>query len=193
MTSMESIAPLFVPALASLDDLVPHEGLLSEEELEGVAGDIAARPDIWEPLTHADRERRRYELVYEDDRMDAWVLSWMPGQATGFHDHYISAVGLCVAQGVVQEDVLRFGGDPVERRLGKGATRRGSPGYIHRVQYVDGEPAVTIHVYSPRLDWVGQYRLDEDGVMRREPSPGRNELRPQLVAQHALSGVLERF
>jgi hypothetical protein len=186
-------APVFVPALASLDELVPHGGLLSAEELEAVAAGIAAREDIWRPLTHVDRERRRYELVYEDDRMDAWVLSWMPGQATGFHDHYISSVGLSVAQGVVQEDVLRYGGPPVERRLEAGASRRGGPGYIHRVEYVEGEPAVTIHVYSPRLDWVGQYRLDEDGVMRREPSPGRNELRPQLIAEHALHGVLERF
>jgi hypothetical protein len=193
MNSMEATTPLFVPARASLDDLLPHDGLLSEEELGHLARGIGARPDIWAPLTHVDRERRRYELVYEDERMDAWVLSWMPGQATGFHDHYISGVGLCVAQGVVQEDVLRYGGEPAERRLVKGDTRWGGPGYIHRVQYIEGEPAVTIHVYSPRLDWVGQYRLDEDGVMRREPSPGRNELRPQLIAQHALSGVLERF
>jgi hypothetical protein len=37
---------------------------------------------------------------------------------------------------------------------------------------------VTIHVYSPRLDEVGQYRLDEHGVMRREAAPGRTELTP---------------
>jgi len=61
------------------------------------------------------------------------------------------------------------------------------------VRHESGEPAVTIHVYSPRLDWVGQYRLDEDSVLRREPSPGRNELRPQLIAEGALDGVLERF
>jgi hypothetical protein len=188
-----STAPYFAPALASLEGLVPHDDVLSEEELEEVAAGIAGRPDIWQPLTHVDHEQRRYELVYEDDRMDAWVLSWMPGQGTGFHDHYISSVGLCVAQGVVQEDVLRYGAAPIERQLRAGQKRRGGPGYIHRVQYVDGEPAVTIHVYSPRLDWVGKYWLDEHGVMWREPAPGRNELRPQLIAEHALSGVLERF
>ena len=52
---------------------------------------------------------------------------------------------------------------------------------------------MTIHVYSPRLDWVGQYRLGDDGVVRREPSPGRNELRPQLISEGALYGALERF
>ena len=52
---------------------------------------------------------------------------------------------------------------------------------------------MTIHVYSPRLDWVGQYRLDERGVVQREVRPGRNELTEQLVAEGALEHVLERF
>lgn len=194
MEGMVSTAqPLFVPALASLDDIVPHEGILDPEELEEIARGIAARPELWRPLARVDRERRRYELLYEDDRMDAWVLSWMPGQATGFHDHYISSVGLCLAQGSVREDQMRYGIPHLEHHLRSGDSRRGDPSYIHRVQYEDGEPAVTIHVYSPRLDWVGQYRLGEDGVVRREPSPGRNELRPQLISEGALHGALDRF
>ena len=184
---------LFAPAVASLDGLVPHEGLLTPEELEDVARALVAQPDLWEPLVHADAHHRRYELVYEDDRMDAWVLSWMPGQGTGFHDHYISGVGLGVARGGVREDQMVYGGEPRIRHLRAGDTRRGGPGYIHRVNHDEGEPAVTVHVYSPRLDWVGQYRLAEDGIVRREVRPGRMELTEQLIADGALSNVLERF
>jgi hypothetical protein len=186
-------APLFVPALSSLDDLVPHGGILSPDELEQVARGIAARPEIWRPLARTDDGRRRYELVYEDDRMDAWVLSWMPGQGTGFHDHWISSVGLCVADGEIREDQMRYGLPAIERTLGPGMSRQGNPSYIHRVQHAAGAPAVTVHVYSPRLDWVGQYRIDDDGVVRREVQPGRNELKEQLVSAGALQGVLERF
>ena len=167
---------MFVAALPSLAELVPRDGILSPEELEGVAARMADRPDIWEPLVRVDAERRRFELVYEDERMDAWVLSWMPGQGTGFHDHYVSSVGLACVQGGVREDWMRLGEPELEFQLRPGDTRRGGPGYIHRVQYADGEPAVTIHVYSPRLDEVGQYRVGEDGVVRREPGPGRVEL-----------------
>ena len=188
-----SVESVFVPALGSLDELVPHDGLLSTEELEDVARAIAERAEIWEPLVHADPERRRYELVYEDDRMDAWVLSWMPGQGTGFHDHYISAVGLAVAAGGVREDLMVYGRDEIPLHLRAGDTRQGGPGYIHRVTHETGEPAVTIHVYSPRLDWVGQYRLGDDGIVRREVRPGRNELTEQLIADGALEQVLERF
>jgi predicted metal-dependent enzyme (double-stranded beta helix superfamily) len=188
-----STEPLFVPALASLDELVPHDGILSPDELENIAHEIATRADMWEPLVHSDADHRRYELVYEDDRMDAWILSWMPGQGTGFHDHYISGVGLCVASGCVREDLMVYGGKHQSRRLRAGDRRQGGPGYIHRVSHDDGEPAVTVHVYSPRLDWVGQYRLAEDGLVRREVRPGRNELTEQLLADGALEHVLERF
>ncbi|HZO50617.1 MAG TPA: cysteine dioxygenase family protein [Gaiellaceae bacterium] len=169
---------MFVPALASLADLVPHDGVLDPEELEEVAVRIAERPEIWEPLVRVDRVQRRYELVYEDERMDAWVLSWMPGQGTGFHDHYVSSVGIACVRGGVREDWLRLGAPELEFQLRPGDTRRGGPGYIHRVRHALGEPAVTIHVYSPRLDEVGQYRVDENGVLRREPAPGRIELTP---------------
>ena len=169
---------VFVPALASLSDLLPHGGILISEELEEVASRIAETPDIWEPLVRVDGTRRRFELVYEDERMDAWVLSWMPGQGTGFHDHYVSSVGLACVRGGVREDWLRFGAPEVEFQLRPGDTRRGDPGYIHRVQHTRGEPAVTIHVYSPRLDEVGKYHVGENGVMRREPAPGRVELTP---------------
>jgi Cysteine dioxygenase type I len=187
-------AQLFTPALASLDGLVPHAGVLTPNELEQLAQEVFDRRELWEPLVRLDPDRRRYELLYEDERIDAWVLSWMPGQGTGFHDHYISGVGICVAAGGVREDLLVYGGDDVELHLRPGDSRQGGPGYIHRLRHETGEPAVTIHIYSPRLDWVGQYRLDEaTAIVRREVRPGRNELTEQLIAEGALEKVLERF
>ena len=124
---MSLTTPQFVQALDSLGDLVPHEGILSPAELEDIAAGIASRPDIWEPLVRIDTVQRRYELVYEDERMDAWVLSWMPGHATGFHDHYISSVGICTVQGVVREDQMCFGQPPVERMLTPGSRRCREP------------------------------------------------------------------
>ncbi|HEU0337665.1 MAG TPA: cysteine dioxygenase family protein [Gaiellaceae bacterium] len=192
-TPIPAAAPRFDPALSSLDDLLPHEGVLTPAELEELARDVALRADLWEPLVRADRSRRRYELLFEDDRLDAWVLSWMPGQATGFHDHDVCGVGLAVARGHVREDWMRYAGGHVEWRLGPGDSRAGGPGYVHRVQHAEGEPAVTIHVYSPRLDWVGQYRVDDEGIVRREVQPGRRELTAQVLAEGTLGSALERF
>ena len=113
-------APLISPALASLGDLRPHTGLLTTDELEQLAVDIYDRGEIWEPLVRTDSEQRRYELIYEDESIDAWVLSWMSGQGTGFHDHYISSVGLCCAQGSVREDLMLYGQGHSELHLRPG-------------------------------------------------------------------------
>jgi len=37
---------------------------------------------------------------------------------------------------------------------------------------------VSIHAYSPPLWRLGQYSVDSDGVMRREPVSYADELRP---------------
>jgi predicted metal-dependent enzyme (double-stranded beta helix superfamily) len=182
-----------VPAHSSLGDLLPHDDVLRPSELEELARALAVRPELWEQLVRVDRDRRRYELLYEDDRLDAWVLSWMPQQATGFHDHDVSAVGLAVTQGSVREDWMRYAGGHVEWLLEAGDSRAGGPGYVHRVQHAGGEPAVTIHVYSPRLDRVGQYRVDEAGILRREVQPGRRELTAQRIGDGALGNGLDRF
>ena len=189
-----TVAPQSLPAPAPFEELIPWEGILTPDELEQLARDIAERPELWEHLVGVDPERRHYELIYEDESVDAWVLSWLPGQGTGFHDdHSISSVGLCCALGGVREDLIVYGGERAQLHLRPGDSRLGGPGYIHHVRHEFGEPAVTIHVYSPRLDWVGQYRLADGDVMCREVRPGRKELTEQLIAEGALHGVLERF
>ena len=117
-----------------------------------------------------------------------------PGQGTGFHDHYISSVGLCVASGCVREDLLVYGARAPVAAAAGGRLAPGRP-RLHPPRHVTTTalPAVTVHVYSPRLDWVGQYRLGSDGVVLREVRPGRNELTEQLIADGALEHVLERF
>jgi hypothetical protein len=162
--------------------LMPREGVLDVEELEELARAIAADPGIWEPLVVVDRDRRRYRLLYEDDRIDVWVLSWMPGQGTGFHDHDVSGVGLCCAQGEVVERQMQLPVGATSIAMTPGVSRRGPSGYIHSVAHAGGEPAVTIHAYSPPLERVGQYRVDEHGVMSREIQHGRQELLDNTIA-----------
>lgn len=163
--------------------LVPGEGMLSLDELETLVAEIVARPDLWQPLTVQDTERRRYRLLYEDDRVDIWVLSWMSGQGTGFHDHDLSGVGLAVAQGTVIERQMLLPTGATRLTLQAGDTRRGGPGYIHSVAWGEGEPAVTIHAYSPPLLRVGQYRVDEAGILERRPEHGRQELMDHSIAE----------
>ena len=167
---------------ARTSELLSEPGLLTAAELDELVGRIAARPDLWQPLVVVDRHRRRYELLYEDDRVDVWVLSWMPGQRTGFHDHDRSDVALVCAQGELDEGSLAIDAEAETVRMTPGVSRIGPAGYIHAVAHRAGEPAVSIHAYSPPLVCVGQYRRHLDGRLRREPEHGRKELLDATIA-----------
>jgi hypothetical protein len=41
---------------------------------------------------------------------------------------------------------------------------------------------VTIHAYSPPLERVGQYRVDDEGILRRSIEHGRQELLDNSIA-----------
>jgi hypothetical protein len=150
--------------------------VLGPDALGDLVSAIALRAEIWTPLTICDPDRRRYRLLFEDDRLDIWVLSWMPGQATGFHDHGSSAVALTAVQGAVLERQIRLGDASIERALAPGAMQLGAAGYIHSVTHLAGLPAVTVHAYSPPLVQVGQYRSGPSGELLREQQHGRQEL-----------------
>jgi Cysteine dioxygenase type I len=170
---------------ATTRELVPGFSTLSAAELEQVAIAIRDRPGLWEPLLVADAHRRRYRLLYEDERTDIWVLCWMPGQSTGFHDHDVSGVGIAIARGMILERQLRLPTGATALELRPGSTRQGPAGYIHSVAHGEGAPAVSIHCYSPPLMKVGQYRVDTEGVLRRDAEHGRRELVDETIARVA--------
>jgi predicted metal-dependent enzyme (double-stranded beta helix superfamily) len=170
---------------AATRELIAAASGLSAAELEQIAIAIRDRPGLWEPLLVIDAHRRRYRLLFEDERTDIWVLCWMPGQSTGFHDHDMSDVGIAIAQGMVIERQLRLPTGASSQALCPGDTRQGPAGYIHSVAHAEGVPAVSIHCYSPPLMKVGQYRVDPDGVLRRDPEHGRRELVDETIARVA--------
>ncbi|MBT9585885.1 cysteine dioxygenase family protein, partial [bacterium] len=159
------------------------EGALSTAQLAVLVHQIAATPSLWEPLSVHDATRRRYRLIYEDDRIDVWVLSWMPGQGTGFHDHDLSGVALTCAQGMVVERQMQLPSGATRIEMEVGLIREGGPGYIHSVAYGRGDPAISIHAYSPPLVRVGQFSVDEEGIMYRRITHGRQELMDNTIAE----------
>ena len=168
--------------VSAVAELVPvHADDLDLDELRALAGAIARDRDLWGPLVVIDSTRRRYRLMYEDHRLDIWALSWMPGQGTGFHDHDLSRVGIAIGQGVVIEKQMLLPAGATRLELRHGDVRGGPAGYIHSAAWGEGMPAVSIHCYSPPLVRVGQYKVDEDGILRRRAEHGRQELMDHTV------------
>jgi predicted metal-dependent enzyme (double-stranded beta helix superfamily) len=158
--------------------LVHPQPALTIPELRALAHELRAGRDAWEPLVRHTPEQRNYELLHHDERVMAWVISWMDDHDTGFHDHDVSAGAVAVARGSIREERLRVGGPPVSCVYSAGSVLDFSASDIHRVSHEPGEPAVTIHVYSPPLWRMGAYVVEPSGTLRRESVSYAEELRP---------------
>ncbi len=192
-TSVREFSPpgdLVPMAPSGLDTLVartrPSIAWLARE-----ARRIADRPRDWWHLVEFPPDRRWYRLLRREPEYEVWLLSWLPGQRTGLHDHggasgvFALAVGelveLSVNQHSVNRDasqhVNRDGVDQsVDRRLRELTVRADQvrvfgPHHVHDLGNESAAPAVSVHVYSPvltemrRYEWTGE-ELVRVGVER---------------------------
>jgi len=145
---------------------------------------LSVRTDLWEPRIGFRAESRWTALLEPDDvrpyldpslhaELDdaqIWLLTWLPGQGTPLHDHGSSAGAFAVARGTLTERVVATGGPgrprETEADLPAGRLRFFGPHYVHQVTNRHAEPAVSVHVYAPRLTVMHTYRVDDDGLIR---------------------------
>src|ERR1700733_6552108 len=60
--------------------------LRTPEELANIVS-LFASSEGWMDKVRLRAEGRWYERLYHGPDYDIWVISWLPGQSTGFHDH----------------------------------------------------------------------------------------------------------
>jgi rhodanese-related sulfurtransferase len=140
------------------------------EELAGIVSRFASS-DGWMDKVRLRAERRWYERLYLGPDYDIWLISWLPGQSTGFHDHGASSGAFVVATGILEEH------SPGERTrmIHPGKPRAFGPGYAHDVRNVSLAPAISIHAYSPPLNEMNEYELDGSRLIPRERASGKAE------------------
>ena len=153
--------------------------LLSPDDLQDVVRDLAARPESWEHLVRHDEGERVFQLLHRDDALEVWLICWMPGHDTGFHDHDDAKAAITVAQGRVRELRLAIGSEPIDRAFSEGDMLVVEPSVIHRVVHAGDEPAVTIHAYSPPLERMGAYETGPHGELLRRSQSAVHELRAE--------------
>ncbi|HMJ36741.1 MAG TPA: cysteine dioxygenase family protein [Baekduia sp.] len=155
---------------------------LSRSELNALVTAIAAQPDRWRHLVRTEGEDRHYEELWRDAHVDIWVISWMSGNDTGFHDHDVSQGAVAVVAGELVEEQLRIDGTSARRRHRAGEAFDFDASHVHRVLQDADAPAVSIHAYSPPLSRMGAYTVAEDGLLRRASISYVEELRPAAAA-----------
>ncbi|MEV6314003.1 cysteine dioxygenase family protein [Streptomyces sp. NPDC051776] len=134
--------PLAIPHL--LPPAPAHPATVAE--FSGLARTIAADRASWAHLVEYDATTRWYHRLRTGPGYEVWLLSWVPGQGSGMHDHGRSSGVLTVLEGELTERTARG-----ERALGAGAQRAFAPGYVHEVVNDALTPAVSLHIYFPGL------------------------------------------
>ncbi|MFG1947211.1 cysteine dioxygenase [Nonomuraea sp. NPDC048826] len=122
---------------------------------------LAADLDTWVRRVRLDTQERWYERLHHDDDHEIWLISWLPGQTTGFHDHGESRGAFAVALGTLREHDVA-----VERELVPGDVREFGRDYVHEVHNDSAAPAVSVHVYSPPLSTMNRYELTDSGLVK---------------------------
>jgi len=87
-------------------------------EFVGLARSVAADRSQWEHLVEYDATTRWYHRLRTGPGYEVWLLSWVPGQGSGLHDHGPSSGVLTVLDGTLTERTERG-----TRALGAGAQR----------------------------------------------------------------------
>ena len=150
---------------------------LTQAELEALAAAVAQQPESWAHHVAFDGEDRVYASLHRDAHVDLWLLCWTPGNDTGWHDHDVSSGAVAVVSGELVENNLTLADGARETRVGAGRVFSFGPDHIHRLNgAVHG--SISVHAYSPPLWRMGQYAVNDAGVLRRVSLSYADELRP---------------
>jgi quercetin dioxygenase-like cupin family protein len=152
------------------------------EVLEPVAAaelalELARDTDKWADLVRHDPDQRTFAPLDAGPNAGAWLICWMPGHDTGFHDHDHSSGAVTVVTGQVREERIAANWQVTGTTYEAGEVFSFVSGDIHRMLHVGDEPAVSIHVYSPKLHIMGAYAFGKGGMQRHLLGP-ETELRP---------------
>ena len=114
---------------------------------------------------------RRWELMAASDTFEAWVIGWAPGGTIELHDHGDSGGAVVVAGGELVETLVTEKVDgsvaTATRRMATGTSWTMTSGHVHDIINDGSTPAISVHVYAPRLTSMTHYRLDQ-GVLLTE-------------------------
>jgi len=144
---------------------------LSQQELARKVHELAGRPAQWVSRVRLDAEGRWYEQIHMDGCYEIWLISWLPGHATGFHDHGEANGAFSVVWGALAESVVprhgsgEHGARATVRPVTQGVVRAFGQHYVHDVRNATDSVAVSIHAYSPPLTAMTRYRLTEAGLV----------------------------
>jgi predicted metal-dependent enzyme (double-stranded beta helix superfamily) len=149
--------------------------LLGARQLATVVQRVADRQAEWLTRVRLNPAGRWYEQIHLDDSHEVWLISWLPGQETGFHDHGGASGAFTVALGTLLESRPAGGtgsSEVLAKPVGAGGVRSFGPRYIHNVRNASAASvAVSVHAYSPPMSAMTRYEMTQSGLVTLGTEP----------------------
>ena len=169
---------------ALLADPSVHDGFLNPIQLVDYTRFVADEVRNGQyPFVRFDPEQRWHQRVYRDQRVDVWLISWLPSQGTQLHDHGGSAGSFTVVSGQLSEAVYVATGARAgtlrERVHQAGRSIGFDAHYIHDVRNTSDLPAVSVHAYSHPLTSMTFWDLD-DGALSKLTTLDTDDPEPEF-------------
>jgi predicted metal-dependent enzyme (double-stranded beta helix superfamily) len=140
------------------------EQLLSPAQL-GLLVPWLADGTAWQDSVMFAASRHWYRRLELAENYEIWLLAWLPGQHTGFHDHGDASGAFAVVQGELLETLATPGSRQVHRRLAvQDSVTTLGPQHLHDVGNETAGPAISVHAYSPPLAAMRRYEMAASGL-----------------------------
>jgi quercetin dioxygenase-like cupin family protein len=138
----------------------------SPDDLCALVRSYASDPSSWASRLRypAPGEDRWWTRLEGPAGADVWLLSWLPGHTTQFHDHGDSVAAFQVVEGSLLEVRPSTSGQPGCHVRRTGDVVVVPAGDVHDV-IANDQVAVSIHAYSPPLEQMTYYRLGRGGAL----------------------------
>lgn len=117
----------------------PRKQTRPHRNLTEIATHLADLTELWQPLVEYDPVSRYYARLAKEPDFEAWLLTWLPGQGTNWHDHGGSAGAFVVVRGTLTERHASVNPlahpriEPELRELSEGTLRAFGTKHIHEV------------------------------------------------------------
>ena len=115
---------------------------------------LAVRRELWAPYVRFDPAAPYVATVWTDERHEAVIATWLPGQAGPVHTHLDRPGALLVLQGELEETTwvtATDGAEPgrrhaVRRRFVADEVRSYGAVHVHGLRNAGADPTVALHV-----------------------------------------------
>jgi len=143
-----------------------EQQILTPRQLAAEVRRLTSAPAEWVARVRLGPESRWYEQIRVDDSCELWLISWLPGQSTGFHDHGGANGAFGVVWGELDEHVVAPGLAGSGRPVAAGQVRSFGAHHVHDVRNSSADSvAVSVHAYSPPLSAMTRYDQTPGGLV----------------------------